>query len=245
MAGASSPLAPKSAEVPAEDEAWTQAEFEVWVPCGVLLVVCMAIRCHLCEGVAAMLATGLTLSAGAAVVVLAMTPRKEREMWWARTLFNELPVSLPVTVVFFATLLIFFVASRHSLVTSGPAAAALPADAAAAAAQPAPAMAIRKGIMSSLKRLRSGAKAEGSSELPPVARSPPPANSGVDAAARGRRVLWGLIWAAIVLGVPYLAALSPVRALPTARTCARVRGGATSARLKPSHFGRVIERGAR
>lgn len=226
MADVGGSSAPDSAESPAEDEVWTHVEFEVWVPCGVLLVLCLAIRWQLCEGVAATLAMVLTCFAGAAVIALAVTPRREREMWWARTLFNELPISLPVMVVFFATLLIFFIASRHSLVVSGTAPTTLPLDGAASSGRSAPALAtVRKGLMSRLRRLRSGAKANQS--LGAADARLPSADSERGAAERWRRVLWGLIWSAIVLFVPYLAALSPVRALPAARrggTCSLARG---------------------
>jgi len=226
VGGSSAISAPSSSEVPGPpeiaDRGWADAEFEVWVPCGVLLILCLTIIYRLCEGTAASLVLGVALSAGGAVLAVALISRKEREMWWARTLFNDLPVSVPVTVVFFATLFIFSTATRHS---QSPAGAMLTCEAAVAATSSRPAAplaAARQGLMNRLRRLRAGPNAAAASE--PGAASAAPPGGGAENASEGREggreVLWGLLWGTIVLGIPYLSSRSPVRAR-TCRACPR------------------------
>ena len=97
---------------------WVDEEWEVWVPCGLVLLLCLAVLQRLSSGVSAVW-VGCWMTAVASLLSLvAVIPREERERWYARMRQEDIHVSVPVTMVLCATLASCLVAS--SLLLSSP-----------------------------------------------------------------------------------------------------------------------------
>ena len=206
-----------------QEEDWEEDEVEVWVPCGVLLLLCLAIVHQLSSGVAVQLVSGMIVAVTAGVVVLALTEREARETWWARTLFSELPVGLPVTIVLSTALLIIVTAApelsrtrRHPIVTISPASLGPPH----APSRP------KRGLLNLLKNLRKAVTTRDAHLHAPVTAASSVTLGGDDRRQDDevtlRQLLWAAVWCAITLGLPYIASRSPVCLVFHSLFCSRL-----------------------